>query len=73
MPLPSEITGVTPRSGSREGGTRITVTVDVTLTNYTDTDVKVLVGGKEKLFTRTIPLCSDSKRIIRHGFMKLVF
>ncbi len=47
--LPSEITGVSPSYGGTEGGTRITVTVDVSLTNYTDTDVKIFVGGKEML------------------------
>ena len=39
---------MTPQSGSTAGGTRITITLNTPLVNYTDIeDVVVRVGGEE--------------------------
>ena len=40
----TDILYVTPSGGSTDGGTKITITVNTPLANYTD-NIKVFVGG----------------------------
>ena len=43
----TDIQGVSPSTGSNQGGTKISITVNAPLADYPREEIKVYVGGKD--------------------------